>query len=475
MKLKIDNKYIKWGLTAFLVIAAGICFYYLIFHAYDIMENIKSISGVITPILSGLVIAYLLTPILNELEKKLLTPLFDKMKIKPSPKRQKAIRAISIFLTEVLVLVLIYVLVAMLVSQIVPSIRAIVSNFDVYVENVSTWLNDTLENHPDLKNYVIPQVDKASAELEKWLEDTATLIAKSSEILKTVSLSIISFLKATWNFIIGFIISIYVLASKEKFADQSKKILYAMFRKNAANSILRSARFVHRTFIGFISGKVLDSIIIGLLCFIGTTFMGTPYAMLVSVIVGVTNVIPFFGPYLGAIPSALLILIVDVTHPLNCLYFVIFIFLLQQFDGNVLGPKILGDSTGLSGFWVIFAITLFGGLFGIPGMIIGVPTFAVIYAAVRKIVNYNLNKKNLPLNSTAYSDMECIDEEGNFQPRVEAVTTPKRKSTYALIREKLAEKRANEKKSETKMTEGAATQDEQKADTEESKGNKEEE
>lgn len=193
----------------------------------------------------------------------------------------------------------------MLVSQIVPSIRAIVSNFDVYVANVSTWLNDTLENHPDLKNYVIPQVDKASAELEKWLEDTATLIAKSSEILKTVSLSIISFLKATWNFIIGFIISIYVLASKEKFADQSKK--------------------------------------------------------------------------------------------------------------------------------------------------------------------------NLPLNSTAYSDMECIDEEGNFQPRVEVVTTPKRKSTYALIREKLAEKRATEKKSETKMTEGAATQDEQKADTEESKGNKEEE
>ena len=289
----------------------------------------------------------------------------------------------------------------MLVSQIVPSIRAIVSNFDVYVANVSTWLNDTLENHPDLKNYVIPQVDKASAELEKWLEDTATLIAKSSEILKTVSLSIISFLKATWNFIIGFIISIYVLASKEKFADQSKKILYAMFRKNAANSILRSARFVHRTFIGFISGKVLDSIIIGLLCFIGTTFMGTPYAMLVSVIVGVTNAIPFFGPYLGAIPSALLILIVDVTHPLNCLYFVIFIFLLQQFDGNVLGSKIRGDSPGLSGFWVIFAITLFGGLFGIPGMIIGVPTFAVIYAAVRKIVNYNLNKKNLPLNSTA--------------------------------------------------------------------------
>ena len=425
MKLKIDNKYIKWGLTAFLVIAAGICFYYLIFHAYDIMENIKSISGVITPILSGLVIAYLLTPILNELEKKLLTPLFDKMKIKPSPKRQKAIRAISIFLTEVLVLVLIYALVAMLVSQIVPSIRAIVSNFDVYVANVSTWLNDTLENHPDLKNYVIPQVDKASAELEKWLEDTATLIAKSSEILKTVSLSIISFLKATWNFIIGFIISIYVLASKEKFADQSKKILYAMFRKNAANSILRSARFVHRTFIGFISGKVLDSIIIGLLCFIGTTFMGTPYAMLVSVIVGVTNVIPFFGPYIGAIPSAVLIALAD---PMKGIYFLIFILLLQQFDGNILGPKILGNSTGLSAFWVIVSILLGGGLFGILGMLFGVPTFAVVYYIIKLLLDNQLEKKKLPTDSDCYNGDSYVDNDGTyFQKRDDGAETEEQK------------------------------------------------
>lgn len=354
MKFKINSKYVKWGITAFFVIAAAICFYYVVFHMTDIVRNVKSLSRVTTPIICGLIIAYLMTPILNSFEKGLLNPLFDKMKIKPSVKREKIIRALSILLTVVLVFFILYAIIAMLISQIVPSIRAIISNFDTYVDNVSAWLDKLLENNPDLKNYIVPQVSKASTELEKWLEDTATLLAKSSEILKTVSLSIISFVKATWNFIIGFIISIYVLASKETFSDQSKKMLYALFQTDAANSILKSFRFIHRTFIGFISGKVLDSIIIGLLCFIGTTIMNTPYAILVSVIVGVTNVIPFFGPYLGAIPSALLILIVDITHPLNCVYFVLFIFLLQQFDGNILGPKILGDSTGLSGFWVIF-------------------------------------------------------------------------------------------------------------------------
>ena len=281
MKFKINSKYVKWGITAFFVIAAAICFYYVVFHMTDIVRNVKSLSRVTTPIICGLIIAYLMTPILNSFEKGLLNPLFDKMKIKPSVKREKIIRALSILLTVVLVFFILYAIIAMLISQIVPSIRAIISNFDTYVDNVSAWLDKLLENNPDLKNYVVPQVSKASTELEKWLEDTATLLAKSSEILKTVSLSIISFVKATWNFIIGFIISIYVLASKETFSDQSKKMLYALFQTDAANSILKSFRFIHRTFIGFISGKVLDSIIIGLLCFIGTTIMNTPYAILV--------------------------------------------------------------------------------------------------------------------------------------------------------------------------------------------------
>ena len=171
-----------------------------------------------------------------------------------------------------------------------------------------------------------------------------------------------------------------MLASKERFAGQIKKVIYAVFERDTANITIRNFRFTHRTFIGFLPGKVIDSICIGILCFIGTSIMGTPYPALVSVIIGVTNIIPFFGPFLGAIPSTILIFVVDPMHPLNCVYFVIFVFVLQQFDGNILGPKILGDSTGLTGFWVIFAITLFGGLYGVLGMIVGVPIFAVIYA-----------------------------------------------------------------------------------------------
>jgi len=148
--------------------------------------------------------------------------------------------------------------------------------------------------------------------------------------------------------------------------------------------------------------------------FYRNTIIGTPYAALVSVIIGVTNVIPFFGPYLGAIPCTLFILIVDLAHPMNCVYFAIFIFLLQQFDGNVLGPKILGDSTGLSGLWVITSITLFGGLFGILGMIIGVPIFAVLYSAVKRIVNYKLNKRKLPTETALYLNVGSIDSDAKF-------------------------------------------------------------
>ena len=206
---------------------------------------------------------------------------------------------------------------------------------------------------------------------------------------------------------IGFIISIYVLGSKEKFAGQAKKIAYALFDRKTGNHVISGCRFVHNTFIGFIGGKIVDSIIIGIICFICTTIIGTPYAILVSVIVGVTNIIPFFGPWIGGVPSALLVLMVD---PMQALYFVILILVIQQFDGNILGPKILGDSTGLSGFWVIFSITIFGGLFGVLGMIAGIPIFAVFYAGVKLLVDKLLTKKNLPTSIQQYMTVGHIDE-----------------------------------------------------------------
>ena len=231
--------------------------------------------------------------------------------------------------------------------------------------------------------------------------------------IKTISLSVFNTLKVLLNIIIGVLVSIYLMASKEKFAGQSKKSIYALFRQETANNILNTFRFTHKTFIGFIGGKIVDSLIIGVLCFIGTSILKTPYAALVSLIVGATNVIPYFGPFIGAIPSVLLVFVVDPLHPLNAIYLALFILALQQFDGNILGPKILGEYTGLSSFWVIFAITVFGGLWGVVGMIVGVPLFAVVYAGIKTFIYGKLQKKQMPEDTDLYINVGYI-RDGEF-------------------------------------------------------------
>ena len=416
MKLKFNNKYIKWGFTAFLVIAASMVFCYLLFNGAQFIHNITNVLSLFLPVVVGFIIAYLLTPIVNFIEAKILYPMIKGCKAKDITKHKKWVRAVSILLTYILVFVLIYSVIAMLISQIVPSIQNIVANFDLYIRNVTNWLNNFPIDNEVLYQGITTIFTKMMVELDKWLTDTVNLILNSfGEFIKTFSLSLINVLGVLWDVIIGFVISVYVLASKETFISQAKKSIYAIFERNYANNVLDSLRFTHKTFIGFISGKLLDSLIIGILCFIGTSILQTPYAALVSVIVGITNVIPFFGPYLGAIPSAILILIVDLNHPLNCLYFCIFILALQQLDGNVIGPRILGDSTGLSGFWVIFSITIFGALFGVFGMVIGVPTFAVLYAAIKALINTSLKKKELPTETEVYLKLDSIGEEGQIQ------------------------------------------------------------
>ena len=346
---------------------------------------------------------------MNWLEKKIFYPLCDLLRFKESKRRNKIIRGIGILSTVFLFIGIVYLLIYMLVSQIVPSVQNIVMNYDTYVTNITKWINKVMDDNPEASSYLVNTVTKYSNELDGWFKG---FLPNTLDVIKSVSLSVIGFLGSFWDFIIGFIISIYLLATKEVFAGQAKKGLYAFFERESANSIIRNLRFTHNTFIGFLSGKILDSIIIGILCFIGTSILRLPYAALVSVIIGVTNIIPFFGPFLGAIPSTILIFIVDPMHPLNCVYFVLFVLFLQQVDGNIIGPKILGSSTGLTGFWVIFAITLFGGLFGVPGMIIGVPLFAVIYAGIRAVFNNKLIKKNLPIESKQYEKLAYIDDEG---------------------------------------------------------------
>lgn len=296
MKFKLNNKYFRRGLTAFLVIAAGIVFYYLMFHSSNIKSNVGRIVDILMPVVCGLATAYLLTPVLNFVEKKLLIPLCGLCNIKETKKRDSIVRGIGILITAFLFVELIYLLIAMLVSQIVPSVQNIISNYDSYILNFTKWLNQTLEDNPDIDDYIVKTIDKYSGELEKWITE---LLPNTALLIKTVSLSVISVIRGLWDFIIGFVISIYVLASKEKFAGQAKKMAYAIFERDTANLVIRNFRFTHNTFIGFLGGKIIDSIIIGILCFAGTSIMRTPYAVLVSVVIGVTNVIPFFGPYLG--------------------------------------------------------------------------------------------------------------------------------------------------------------------------------
>lgn len=410
MKFNIDKKTFSLGLTAFLVIAASIILFYFVFHGSSISTGFQTLLHIAMPIIDGVILAYLLTPLVNGIEKNLLIPILKKQQKEITEKTKKRMRMLSILLTLIIVFLLIYAFFAMVIPQIVNSIQNIVLQFPIYVKTLEHFTTKILANNPSISELVNDLLEKYSMQIPDWINNS--LMPQINSIIKSLSLSVISFLKAVWNLILGLIISIYILGSKETFCGQAKKMVFAFFERKTANSIISDFRFAHKTFSGFISGKILDSLIIGLICFSCISVMDMPYSVLISVIIGVTNVIPFFGPYLGAIPSALLILLID---PIKCLYFVIFILILQQFDGNFLGPKILGESTGLSSFWVIFSITVFGGFFGVFGMIIGVPTFAVMYAFVRKLTNRLLRKKGLPIITKKYMHLDMITSGNTFR------------------------------------------------------------
>lgn len=416
MKFRFNKKYLYWGITAFLVVAASILFYYILFHSSKFSHSVQALIRIAMPIIDGFVLAYLITPVLNLIEGKIIKPLYVKANVPMTVKSKRRMRGLSILTTIMLILILLYEFFSLIIPEVIRSIQSIIFQFPVYINNLTNWALGLLKNNPELEKVVDDLLDQYSVKILEYFN--TNLLPNINELIKTLSLSVIGVFKALWNFIIGFIISIYLLGSKEKFAGQAKKIAYALFDRKTANELVTNFRFIHSTFIGFIGGKVIDSIIIGIICFICTNIIDTPYALLVSVIVGVTNVIPFFGPYIGAIPSTFLVLMVD---PKQALYFVILILIIQQFDGNILGPKILGNSTGLSGFWVIFAITIFGGLFGVLGMVVGVPIFAVFYAGVKSIVNRLLVKKDLPTQIQPYMTVGQINEDMVFTEYVPPV------------------------------------------------------
>lgn len=405
---KINKKYIQIGMIAAIVACIGIAFNHFIASGNNFSTFIGNFKSNMLPVFDGIALAYFLNPLMKYIEKKWITPLFVKLKVKDSPKNPKRIRACSLTVTITIFLLIIAGLILLIVPQLLNSIQSIIIRFPSYVDSFTKWADQFLVKYPQFKHLIDNYWENITEYFTK--EILPMIQALVSTISSTVLGSVWSVLVSIFKLIIGIILSVYLLYSKEVYVAQIKKVIYSLLDEEKANNLINNSRFANKTFGGFISGKIVDSIIIGILCFIGTSILRIPYALLVSVVVGVTNVIPFFGPFLGAIPTAFIILMIN---PVKCLWFLILVLILQQLDGNIIGPKILGDSTGLSSFWVIFAITVFGSFFGVMGMFLGVPIFAIIYAAIRTFINTRLEKKHMPDNTEFYISSDYHSEGKN--------------------------------------------------------------
>ncbi|MCD8145072.1 MAG: AI-2E family transporter [Oscillospiraceae bacterium] len=413
------RKCICYGVTALLVIACALILYFCIERISGLRSFVGTVTAALMPIVWGVVIAYLLSPSYNFLHRHLYPALGKRCSEKTARGWAKGL---SIFLSLLLLVLILYALIAMMVPRLIDSIVRFVNSIPTYIQQMRGALNVLLADYPEVHAAVLGAFNSATSYAQNWInthldfesitnDSLQELLANAWDMIYSISAGVKNIVVFLKNFIIGIIVAVYVLASKQHMCGQGKKLIYTIFPRKAANIILENCRFAHHAMSGFISGKLLDSVIIGVLCFIGCSVLSIPYALLVSVIIGVTNVVPFFGPFIGAIPSALFILLVD---PVKCLAFVIFILILQQFDGNILGPKILGDYTGLNSFWAIFALLLFGGLFGVPGMILGCPVFAVMYHILDEVSQALLHRKGMSTDTGDYELLGSV-ENGTYQ------------------------------------------------------------
>ena len=403
MKNDKYRTYIYWGVTALTVLLLLVAAVFVVMRWSLVAALGAKIANILAPVIYGAVFAYLLNPVYNRIQAAVM-----KMteKIITQEEGRKRLGGFLGTLASLFLLVAVVVgLISMLIPQLINSISGVMETLPASINNLEIWLEKVLADNPDLEQQVMQHYGAAADYLQNWL--TNVVVPNIYRIIGSVSSGVVLVVRAVFDILIGLIVMVYLLNMKEKLLAQAKMIIYGLFPLKIANKVIEEGRYVHQVFGGFIIGKLLDSLIIGLICFVLLGFANMPYVLLVSVIVGVTNVIPFFGPFIGAIPSAFLILLSD---PMKCLYFLIFILLLQQFDGNILGPKILGDSTGLSSFWVLFSILLFGGLMGFVGMIIAVPTFAVIYRLVTEYTTWKLGKKALSGSLDSYDRLDYIDE-----------------------------------------------------------------
>ena len=383
--------YLYGMLAGFGAISLSIIFFFLIYRFDGFGDAISTLTGILMPFIYGAVIAYLLKPVCNTIESFLRRFIPEKM--------HGLVNVLSVTLTILFGLLLIYALCMMIIPQLITSVTTLYYTAQRNLAKFIRWVNklEFVADNEVIMDYVNKAYNAISVDLDSWIKNT--LMPSMQNIVSGAAVGVLNVVTMAKNLIIGIIVAVYMLASRKRFVQQAKLVLYSIFKPRWAELIKEEVKYADKMFGGFINGKIMDSAIIGVLCYIGCLIFKFPSALLVSVIIGVTNVIPFFGPFIGAVPATLLILI---QSPIKALWFVL---VLQQLDGNVIGPKILGNTTGLSSFWVLFAILLFGGLWGFVGMIVGVPLFAVIYDVIKKLVIHGLKRnKEIDLLQTYHDN-----------------------------------------------------------------------
>lgn len=408
MKKRIEeNKYYQVGLTAFLVIAASILFYFFIFRLKDIWNLLGTIITLFTPFIIGFVFAYLLNPIVKFFKNRVFLKLFKKSKIEDK-RKEKISNNLGILVTCLVAIGLIVLLFSFILPELLKSIETIAVNMPGYITEAKNYLLEKLNRSEELQSIILNNYEAINTYITNAINNT--LLPKVDEWLVILSDGVFGAVKVVFNIFMGFVISVYYLSDKTNFISGIKKITYAIFPIKTANNIMDNTRHTNNIFGNFIIGKLLDGLTIGFITFIFLTIFGYPYALLIGVIIGITNMIPYFGPYIGTIPSALLILM---DNPTKCLVFLLFIVALQQLDSYLIEPHFCGQRTGLKSFWVLASILFFGSVFGIVGMILGVPIFALIYGYLDNKCQDRLTKKDLPTDNKQYEKLDRINSETN--------------------------------------------------------------
>lgn len=413
------GKYVAVGLTAFLVIAASLLTFFALFHFSTIRAVVSNLLEILMPFIVGAVIAYLLAPLYNLLLRNTEDSLLRR---KMAPKRARGLATGAATMLSILAaLCLLSGLAALVVPSFITSLTGLLNSMQEYMNQLTLWVNNFFADNPNVADTLEEYLNTGSDQLSTWLSEkllpglegltsSGLMSTGVSSIFGVMVSGALIIYKVAKNAILGFIVAAYLLVGKTNMIAHCKRLLYSLLPVKTANRIVFQCRYIHEVFGRYIRGKLLDSLLVGIICFVGTALLRIPYSVLISVLMGVTNIIPFFGPFIGAIPSVCLVLLTD---PIKGVTFGVFILAIQQFDANILEPRILGGTVGMSSFWVLFSIILFGGLFGVVGMVIGVPVFAVICSLVDTGVTGQLKKKHLSVELEDYLNLERVEEHGD--------------------------------------------------------------